>query len=80
MEAIYIVNGARTPMGGLMGDLASVSAPELGSTAIEAAVSKAGISSSAIDEVFMGCVLPGANNAPPDGRCVSLVYPIMWAP
>ena len=58
MEAIYIVNGARTPMGGLMGDLASVSAPELGSTAIEAAVSKAGIPSSAIDEVFMGCVLP----------------------
>ena len=58
MEAIYIVNGARTPMGGLMGDLAGVSAPELGSTAIEAAVSKAGISSSAIDEVFMGCVLP----------------------
>ena len=58
MEAIYIVNGARTPMGGLMGDLASVSAPELGSTAIEAAVGKAGIPSSAIDEVFMGCVLP----------------------
>ena len=58
MEAIYIVNGARTPMGGLMGDLAAVSAPELGSTAIEAAVSKAGLSSSAIDEVFMGCVLP----------------------
>jgi len=58
METIYIVNGARTPMGGLMGDLASVSAPELGSTAIEAAVSKAGIPSSAIDEVFMGCVLP----------------------
>ena len=58
MEAIYIVNGARTPMGGLMGDLAAVSAPELGSTAIEAAVSKSGISSSAIDEVFMGCVLP----------------------
>ena len=58
METIYIVNGARTPMGGLMGDLASVSAPELGSTAIEAAVSKAGVPSSAIDEVFMGCVLP----------------------
>ena len=37
-EAIYIVGGARTPMGGLMGDLASVSAPQLGSTAIKAAV------------------------------------------
>lgn len=58
METIYIVSGARTPMGGLMGDLAAVSAPELGSTAIEAAVAKAGIPHQAIDEVFMGCVLP----------------------
>ena len=57
-EAIYIVGGARTPMGGLMGDLASVSAPELGSTAIKAAVERANLDASAIDEVFMGCVLP----------------------
>lgn len=45
-------------MGGLMGDLASVSAPELGSTAIKAAVARANLDSAAIDEVFMGCVLP----------------------
>ena len=57
-EAIYIVGGARTPMGGLMGDLASVSAPELGSTAIKAAVERASLDAAAIDEVFMGCVLP----------------------
>jgi acetyl-CoA C-acetyltransferase len=57
-EAIYIVGGARTPMGGLMGDLASVSAPELGSTAIKGAVERANLDASAIDEVFMGCVLP----------------------
>ena len=57
-EAIYIVGGARTPMGGLMGDLASVSAPELGSTAIKAAVERANLDAAAIDEVFMGCVLP----------------------
>ena len=44
-------------MGGLMGDLASVSAPELGSTAIKAAVERANLDVSAIDEVFMGCVL-----------------------
>ena len=57
-EAIYIVGGARTPMGGLMGDLASVSAPELGSTAIKVAVERANLDAAAIDEVFMGCVLP----------------------
>lgn len=45
-------------MGGLMGDLASVSAPELGSTAIKAAVERANLDAAAIDEVFMGCVLP----------------------
>ena len=47
-EAIYIVSGARTPMGGLMGDLASVSAPELGSTAIKAAVERASLDLSLI--------------------------------
>ena len=57
-EAIYIVSGARTPMGGLMGDLAAVPATELGSTAIRAAVERAGVSAASVDEVFMGCVLP----------------------
>tara|TARA_B100000497_G_scaffold109111_1_gene127671 strand:- start:320 stop:1498 length:1179 start_codon:yes stop_codon:yes gene_type:complete len=57
-EAIYIVAGARTPMGGLMGDLAAVPATDLGSTAIRAAVERASVSATSIDEVFMGCVLP----------------------
>ena len=57
-EAIYIVSGARTPMGGLMGDLAAVTAPQLGSTAIKAAVERSGLSGDKVDEVFMGCVLP----------------------
>jgi acetyl-CoA C-acetyltransferase len=57
-EAIYIVSGARTPMGGLMGDLAAVPATDLGSTAIRAAVERAGVSAASVDEVFMGCVLP----------------------
>ena len=57
-EAIYIVSGARTPMGGLMGDLAPVTAPQLGSTAIKAAVERSGLDGDKVDEVFMGCVLP----------------------
>ena len=34
-ETVYIVNGARTPMGGLQGCFSSISAVELGSAAIE---------------------------------------------
>ena len=57
-EAIYLVNGARTPMGGLMGDLAEVAATELGAVAIRATLERTGVDPQAIDEVFMGCVLP----------------------
>ncbi|GAB3307463.1 thiolase family protein [Haliea atlantica] len=57
-ESVVIVSGARTPMGGLQGSLASVSATQLGSTAIAAALERATLSGDDIDEVFMGCVLP----------------------
>ena len=42
-EAIYLVGGARTPMGGLLGDLADVSAVELGTTAVHSTLEKTGI-------------------------------------
>ena len=57
-EDIYLVGGARTPMGGLLGDLAEVTAVELGTTAVEATLTRTGVDPSAVDEVFMGCVLP----------------------
>ena len=53
-----MVSGARTPMGGLLGDLAEVAATELGSVAIRATLEKGEIDPSRVDEVFMGCVLP----------------------
>jgi acetyl-CoA C-acetyltransferase len=59
-DSIVIVDGARTPMGGLLGSLSAVAAPELASTAITAAVTRSGIDPADIDEVFMGCVLPAA--------------------
>ncbi len=59
-DSIVIINGARTPMGGLLGSLSAVAAPELGSTAITAAVARSGIDAADVDEVFMGCVLPAA--------------------
>jgi len=64
-ESVVIIDGARTPMGGLQGALSSLSAPELGATAIAAAVSRSGVAPADIDEVFMGCVLPaGLKQAP----------------
>jgi len=52
-------------MGGFQGDLKDASAPQLGSTAIKAAINEAGINGEDIDEVIMGCVLPaGLGQAP----------------
>ncbi|MBW6392245.1 acetyl-CoA C-acyltransferase [Billgrantia antri] len=56
---IVFLSAARTPMGGMLGSLSSLTAPELAATAIRAAIERAGIESSAIDEGIMGCVLPG---------------------
>ncbi len=56
-DAIVIVNGARTPMGGFQGALKDVSATELGAAAIKAAVARAGVATDDIDEVIMGCIL-----------------------
>ncbi|MDG0980576.1 MAG: acetyl-CoA C-acyltransferase [Halieaceae bacterium] len=57
-ENIVIVDGARTPMGGLSGALADVTAPELASTAIRKVLDRTGIDPSLVEEIFMGCVLP----------------------
>ncbi len=62
---VVILSAARTPIGGLQGDLASRSAPQLGAVAIAAAVTRAGIDIAAIGEAVMGCVLPaGVGQAP----------------
>ena len=64
-DPIVIVGMARTAMGGFQGDLKDVAAPQLGATAIKAAVERAGLDVGAIDEAIMGCVLPaGLGQAP----------------
>ena len=64
-EAIAILSAARTPMAGMMGSLSSVTAPELGATAIKSALLKAGLDADGVDEVIMGCVLTaGMGQAP----------------
>ncbi|CAK9877750.1 unnamed protein product [Sphagnum jensenii] len=54
---VCIVGVARTPMGSLSGSLSSLSATKLGSIAIQAALKRAGIEPSSVQEVFFGNVL-----------------------
>ncbi|WP_129138666.1 acetyl-CoA C-acyltransferase [Modicisalibacter coralii] len=55
---IVILSAARTPMGGLLGSLSSLTAPQLGAVAIRAAIERAAIDPDWIDEGILGCVLP----------------------
>lgn len=64
-DPIVIVSYARTPIGNLLGELAPMSATQLGSAVIQAALQRSGLTHDTIDEVLMGCVLPaGLGQAP----------------
>ncbi len=64
-DPIVILSYARTPMGGMQGALAEVSATDLGATAVKAAVERSGVSGEDIERIYMGCVLPaGLGQAP----------------
>ncbi len=64
-DSIVIISAARTPIGGLLGDFASLAAWELGAVAVRAAVERAGVPGDAVDEVLMGNVLmAGQGQAP----------------
>ncbi|MDM3884726.1 acetyl-CoA C-acyltransferase [Pseudomonas sp. BCRC 81390] len=64
-DPIVIVSAVRTPMGGLQGDLKSLTAPQLGSAAIRAAVERAGIDAASVEQVLFGCVLPAGQGQAP---------------
>jgi acetyl-CoA C-acetyltransferase len=57
MKEVYIVSGARTPIGGLNGSLSSFTATQLGAKAIAEAVKRAGIDSAEVEVCYMGNVL-----------------------
>ncbi len=64
-DPIVITGYARTPIGGFMGDFASVCASELGAVAIREAVARSKVNANDIGEVIMGCVLSaGLGQAP----------------
>ena len=57
IQEVYIVSAVRTPIGSFGGALSSLSATQLGSIAIKAAVEKAGIKADMVEEVIMGNVV-----------------------
>jgi acetyl-CoA C-acetyltransferase len=77
MSDIVIVSAARTPVGSFNGALASLPAHELGKVAIQAAVERAGIAASDVDEVIMGQVLQaGAGQGPARQAAVNAGVPV----
>ena len=64
-DPIVIVAAKRTPIGGFQGQFAALSAPQLASSAIVAAIAQAGIQGEDVSEAIIGCVLTaGIGQAP----------------
>lgn len=57
MQEVYIISAVRTPIGSFGGSLSSLSAPQLASKAIDAAISRIGLDPKSIEEVYLGNVL-----------------------
>lgn len=56
-KKVYIISAVRTPLGSFGGALSSISATQLGSTAIKGALEKINLAPNKINEVYMGNVL-----------------------
>ena len=77
MTDVVIVAAARTPQGRLKGQLASFTAPQLGSFAIKGALSQASIDPGAVDAVIVGQVL-AAGSGQNAARQASIGAGIGW--
>lgn len=65
IQTVYIISAVRTPMGSFGGNLKDFTATQLGAFAIKAAVEKAGLQPTDIEEVYMGHVIQAnAGQAP----------------
>lgn len=72
MQDIYILEGARTPVGVLQGSFSDVSAIELGVIAAKAAIGRSGVEPHLIDQVVMGNVIQTSKDAIYFARHVAL--------
>lgn len=57
MKKVFIVSAVRTPLGSFGGALSSISATQLGATAIKGAIDRIGLDVNSVNEVIMGSVL-----------------------
>jgi acetyl-CoA C-acetyltransferase len=71
MKEVFIAEAKRTPVGGFLGTLSHLTAPELGAIAIKGALSTTGIPFDEVDAVYMGNVL-SANVGQSPARQASL--------
>lgn len=69
-QPVYILSAARTPVGMFQGSLSSLKAVDLGSTAIKAAVQRAGIKPEDVEEVYFGNVLQANIGQNPARQCL----------
>ena len=63
MQEVFIVDGARTPVGVLQGSLSDVSAIELGIIAAKGAIERSGVDPKWIDYVVIGNVIQSSQDA-----------------
>ena len=80
-NSVVIVAAKRTPMGGFMGALSSLTSPNLGAEALKATIDAAGGNraavNSSVDEVILGCVLPaGLGQSPTRQASIAAQLPL----
>jgi acetyl-CoA C-acetyltransferase len=77
MTEIVIASAARTPVGSFNGAFASLPAHTLGTVAIQAALSRAGVQAAEVDEVILGQILTaGAGQNPARQAAVAAGIPV----
>lgn len=80
LDPVVIVSLARTPMAAFQGAFSPLSAPELGGIAVRAALERAGMSPTDVEELLLGCVLPaGLGQAPARQAAIHAGLPMSTA-
>ncbi len=72
MQDVYVIAGARTPVGVLQGSFSDVSAIDLGIVAAEGAIERSGVDPQLIDQVVLGNVIQSSKDAIYFARHVAL--------
>jgi acetyl-CoA C-acetyltransferase len=76
-DSIVIVGAARTPMGAFQGELAGLSASDLGAAAIKAALQRATLAPEHVQDVLFGnCLMAGQGQAPARQAAIKAGIPV----